>query len=346
MNKNILICVSGLTPQIITETLFCLSMQKKIQIDELYVITTARGRDVILGLDEEYNKKRGYPPLKNEIERMCNKFKKIQLPSFSMRNIVVANELSIELPDIRNDKDNKLFPNTLCEFINEKTKNNSNILHCSISGGRKSMSVDMAFALSLFGRENDKLWHVLTHENQEFKHFFPENKSQEKDLELADLPFVKLRSMIAEVTKNESFNKMTYTDLVKFTQNELRRKSADKLFISISRGEMWYGNNERVKVEPKPIEIYRYFIENNSSSKNPIKIEALVNNFSTDKRTGEKIKGYDDTNIRQIRTRLNEKILKALNDSELAKLFIVNSGSYGSAEYYLNADRSNIEFIE
>lgn len=344
--KNILICVSGLTPQIITETLFCLSIKKKIQIDEIFVLTTTRGRDVILGADEEYNKKKKYPPLKKEIERMCKKYHKIRLPDFQINNIKVANELSIELSDIRNDKDNEMFPNTLCEFINEKTKNKNNILHCSISGGRKSMSVDMAFALSLFGRENDKLWHVLTHENQEFKHFFPENKSQEKDLELAELPFVKLRSMIADITGNRSLNKMNYTELVAFTQNELRKKSAENMFISISRREMWYGNNERVKIEPKQIELYRYFLENNSNSNNPIKLDALVKIFSIDKRTGEKIKGYDDSNIRQIRSKLNRIISSALNDPMLNDLFIIKSGSYATSEYYLDADNTNVSFIE
>lgn len=349
MNKNILICVSGLTPQIITETLFCLSVQKKIQIDELYVITTTRGRDVILGSDEFYNKreKDPYPPLQDEIKRMCEKHKKIKPPKFNPGHVKVASEISIELPDIRNDKDNKLFPNTVCEFINEKSKDRNSVLHCSISGGRKSMSVDMAFALSLFGRECDKLWHVLTHEDQEFKHFFPENREQEKELELAELPFVKLRSIIAEETKNNNFTKMSYTDLVEFTQKELRKKSADKLYISISRREMWYGHNEIIKIEPKQIELYRYFIENNSSFKNPIKLEALKNHFNTDKRTGEKIKGYDDTNIRQMISKINnQKIKTALNDTDLTELFIIHSGSYGTGEFYLNANASNVMFIE
>ena len=208
------------------------------------------------------------------------------------------------------------------------------------------MSVDMAFALSLFGRENDKLLHVLTHENQEFKHFFPEDKSQEKDLELAELPFVKLRSVIAEITRNKSLNKMSYTDLVTITQNELRKKSADNLYISLSRREMWYGSNETVKIEPKQIELYRYFLENNSSSNNPIKLEALVKIFSIDKRTGEKIKGYDETNIRQIRSKLNRVISSALNEPMLNDMFIIQSGSYATAEYYLNADNSNVSFIE
>ncbi len=345
--KNILICVSGLTPQIITETLYCLSIQKNTIIDELYVVTTTRGRAVIQGLDKEYNKERKYPPLKNEMERMCTKYKKIKLPKFNKDQLIVSSELSIELPDIRSDNDNKLFPNTLCDLINVLSKEKNNVLHCSISGGRKSMSVDMAFALSLFGRENDQLWHVLTHENREFKHFFPENKKQEKDLELANLPYVKLRSIISRELGNERFKKLKYSDLVNFTQNELMRKTADKLFISSRRREIWYGENDRVKIEPKQIELYRYFLEYGSNFNKPVKIDALINHFSIDKRTGEKIKGFDETNIRQHISKLNNnKIIPAFKDTELADMFVIHSGAYGSGEFYINVTNENVEFID
>ncbi len=52
---------------------------------------------------------------------MCEKYK-IHSPKFEHNDthIIVAKELTIELDDIRNDKHNRLFPNKLCEFINEK----------------------------------------------------------------------------------------------------------------------------------------------------------------------------------------------------------------------------------
>ena len=41
---NILIAVSGSTPQILTETLYNLVVQRKIPIDEIYVLTTTHGQ--------------------------------------------------------------------------------------------------------------------------------------------------------------------------------------------------------------------------------------------------------------------------------------------------------------
>ena len=58
MNKrNILLCVSGMTPQIITETLFALH-KKGERIDEVRVITTLEGRNKVLHslLDAENGK--------------------------------------------------------------------------------------------------------------------------------------------------------------------------------------------------------------------------------------------------------------------------------------------------
>jgi CRISPR-associated protein (TIGR02584 family) len=332
MSKNILICVSGLTPQIITETLFCLSVQKKIQIDELYVITTTKGRDVILGLDNYFNKREvnPYPPLIDEIKRMCNKYKNIKLPNFDINHIKVATDLSIELNDIRNDKANKLFPNTMCEFINSKTKDKTDVLYCSISGGRKSMSVDMAFALSLFGRENDKLLHVLTHENQEFKHFFPENKKQEKELELAELPYVRLRSIIGKETNNKSFDKMKYTDIVDFTQQELKLAFTDKM--KINSNEIILGENEPFRLEPAAMKLYKFILDAKTNGEESVTVEDILKNCPhkfTKKGIIEKV------------TKIKNKFEENIEDIDLIGKFIIQGPTvFGTSSYGILADKS------
>src|SRR2546426_12133493 len=56
--RHILLCVAGLTPQIITETLYALTQQRGERIDEIRVITTLGGRDRILSalLDPQQGK--------------------------------------------------------------------------------------------------------------------------------------------------------------------------------------------------------------------------------------------------------------------------------------------------
>lgn len=287
---------------------------------------------MILGLDKFYNKreKDPYPPLLEEIKRMCDKYKKIKLPLFNINHIKVATDLSIELNDIRNDKANKLFPNTLCEFINEKTKNSNNVLYCSISGGRKSMSVDMAFALSLFGRENDKLLHVLTHENQEFKHFFPENKKEEKELELAELPYVRLRSIIGKETKNKSFDKMKYTDIVDFTQRELKLAFTDKM--QINSNEIILGENEPFRLEPAAMKLYRFILDAKINGEESVTIEDILKNCPhkfTKKGIIEKV------------TKIKNKFEENINDIDLVGKFIIQGPVvFGTSSYGILADKS------
>ena len=48
MTKHILLCVAGMTPQIITETLYALTQERGERVDEIRVITTLDGRDKIM----------------------------------------------------------------------------------------------------------------------------------------------------------------------------------------------------------------------------------------------------------------------------------------------------------
>lgn len=46
--RHLLLCVAGLTPQIITETLYALTQKRGERVDEVRVITTTGGRDRIM----------------------------------------------------------------------------------------------------------------------------------------------------------------------------------------------------------------------------------------------------------------------------------------------------------
>lgn len=313
--KNILIAVSGLTPQIISETFFCLAVKKKIQIDEILVITTARGRDIILGNDKEYNKKRKYPPLEKELNRMCKMYN-LKRPVFPFTNIKVAEEQSVELYDIRDDRHNILFPNKVCEIVKEKTNSKETVLHCSISGGRKTMSVDLAFALSLFGRIDDKLYHVLIDESLEFSKFFPESKSEARKLEIAEIPYVRLRPLLGDITQNKIFSKMSYIDIVKYTQQQLKIKSSDVLYVDTRGRKIRFGDKEFVKLEPKKFELYFYLINIKREGRDTERIEVLAEKMYKTSKMMDVILQYNN--------KINKVIRQAVNDPEIESLFVIS----------------------
>ncbi len=361
MNKNILICVSGLTPQIVTETLFCLSVKQKIPVHEIYILTTKRGREVILGRDPSPSTPKS--PLKNEIEALCKKYK-IKKPLFEENDthIIVAKEESIELFDIRSDKDNILFPNKVCDFIRTKTSSPNTTLFCSITGGRKSMSVHLANALSLFAREQDKLLHVLTKEEHEFKGFFPATKKEADDLELSEIPFVKLRPLLSKEIKSEYLEKMTFDKIVKYTQNQLKVFTDNKnLILDIQRRSLTFGQNS-ITLEPMEFIFYFYFVDIKLRGKEKISIHEITSPevanmllnyieqyykyYYLDEKKVRKLKekGIDAENFRTKRSKINPKLSELINDPDFEKLFIIDVEKiYADSKYFIRADKEKFK---
>lgn len=353
-NKNILICVSGLTPQIVTETLFCLAVKEKTPVDEIYVLTTKRGREVILGKDIHPATPKS--SLKTEIENLCRKYK-IKKPLFEEndKHIIVAKEESIELSDIRTDKDNILFPNKVCEFIREKSSNPDSTLYCSITGGRKSMSVHIANALSIFAREQDKLLHVLTKEEHEFKGFYPMNKKEAEDLELSEIPFVRLRSILSADIKQAKLFNLTFDEIVKHTQSQLKLYSpSNKMIIDIERRELRFGN-DAVNMQPMEFLFYYFFVDLKERGIGNI----TISQFDSEE-TKEKFYEYltefyplryidekkwaktrfDDKYFLQKKSKVNKKVEKLIDDPDLAEVFKINvNRKWSESTYFIKADK-------
>ena len=104
----------------------------------------------------------------------------------------------------------------IMDKVRELTQEPSHELHVSIAGGRKTMGYYLGYALSLYGRPQDRLSHVLVSDpyetNRDFYYPTPYdhpihgsrgNKDVTVDarnarVELADIPFVRLREGLPE----------------------------------------------------------------------------------------------------------------------------------------------------
>ncbi|MCW8109601.1 CRISPR-associated ring nuclease Csm6 [Alteromonas ponticola] len=113
-------------------------------------------------------------------------------------------------------------------------------IHASIAGGRKSMTFLLGYAMSLFGRENDTLSHVLVSDpdvERSAEFFYPTISSQkhriaDKEVDfanvevmLADIPLVKMSMNMPDDIRQ---SKMTYSETIK--QFEKSRNVADIRF--------------------------------------------------------------------------------------------------------------------
>ncbi|MDI6890353.1 MAG: CRISPR-associated ring nuclease Csm6 [Thermodesulfovibrionales bacterium] len=199
--KEILIFVAGATPQIITETLYGLSQRDPpIFPDEIYIITTSIGKKHI----EDTLINKGI--LKGLISEYALPDIKLKEDSF----VIVTDSKGNEIDDIREEEENEAMGDLITSFIKEKTKDPDVRLHCSLAGGRKTMSFYIGSALQLFGRPWDKLYHVLVtpefESNPDFYYKPRKDKILKKDgkelytkdaeIFLAQLPFIRLRDKI------------------------------------------------------------------------------------------------------------------------------------------------------
>ena len=351
--QNILIAISGLTPQIVTETLFALAVQKGITIDEIYIVTTKRGKQVLNGKDDNPNTPD--VPFIKEMESLCKEYD-IKKPKFTQSNIIVAEEETRELYDIKTDQENKLFPNKLAEIFNKLTQKRNTIIHASLSGGRKSMSAHLALVMSLFARSQDKLYHVITDEKYEFQNFYPKTRAEEKALVLAEVPFVRLRCVNDPLLKPNT----KYSDLVERTQKKLNFLMMDaKLVVELKQLQVRY-KDKSVRLTPVHISIYSLFVESQKgkgqgfSKKELTSVEFayrlnefLIEHFNTNlteyknKKEAERHwsrRGIDDPYFQSVKSKINSKIMELFENKDIAEEFIISKkGAYGNSIFYIKA---------
>ena len=200
--KEVFIFVVGTTPQVITETVYSLALSRPpIYPDEIYVITTALGKQTLI---------------ENLIKRniLNDLISEYNLPEIRLNeeNILIPEGRDNQpVEDICSYEDNEALGDLITSLVREKAKDEQARLHCSIAGGRKTMSFYLGAALQLFGRPWDRLYHVIvTPEFESNPDFFYKpkvdkdisvktrdgqeiilNTSQAKIM-LADLPFIRL----------------------------------------------------------------------------------------------------------------------------------------------------------
>ena len=202
---RILVAVTGLSPQIVTETLYALAVglersQRPFVPTKIRLITTEEGAR--RAQDSLLNPGNGW------FHRLRSDYR---LPAieFGPQHIVVLKDRTGQpLDDIRTRDDNERAADAITEEIRELTRDDDTALHVSIAGGRKTMGFYLGYALSLYGRVQDRLSHVLVTAPYESHpdFFYPAPQSrmiQDREgrpydahnarVTLADIPFVRLR---------------------------------------------------------------------------------------------------------------------------------------------------------
>lgn len=158
--RRILLAVTGLSPQVVTETLYALGTTASSPADarfiptEIHLLTTTVGaqlaRTALLH------------PTYGQFRALMADYPVLGQPAFSEQNIhVIGDTLDRPLEDIRTPGENACAADTITAVLAELTRDASTALHVSIAGGRKTMGFYLGYAFSLFARPQDQLSHVL-----------------------------------------------------------------------------------------------------------------------------------------------------------------------------------------
>lgn len=267
--RNVLISVAGLTPQVITETLYYLIQLRSPpeKISEIHILTTSPGKEKLVSSLLDPDDGRYFALLDDyNINQSAIQFDASHI-------IVLKDAQGNELQDIRTRSDNQAVADQILDFVREKAADSDCRLHCSLAGGRKTMGLYLGFALQLYGRHDDVLSHVLVHPpeleaDSEFFYPPPENRSfqlqdgsiLESDqikVELAEIPILLLKDKIPLLQESTDLG---YSELVEFTQKEFERlHSPLPLIINPTSKSLHIGQEFTIhKLTPLEFAIYLF----------------------------------------------------------------------------------------
>lgn len=242
MEKNVLITVLGMSPAVVTETIWALFREGAEQVpDEVCIVTSEKGR---MGFRKGVLDTGIWGEMKAAVgkEGMRLEWGMLTDPSTGEA-----------LDDIVNSEHQQIVADKLLEIIRRYKNPQGDPYHivASIAGGRKSMSALMYAAMSLAAEETDRITHVLVDDEvtrlRDF--FYPgqkkqelsymdRNDQQEKSLtaanvqcELADLPFVPLSFLVGS---NKNLAEGSFNTLVEKANARSRDLSPKKIKIRLS----------------------------------------------------------------------------------------------------------------
>jgi len=258
--KHILLAICGMSPAVITETVFQLVKNGDCP-DKVVIITTLAGEDVLKNdLFSRGIWKQLLKTLKCNIAFAPNHDHIRLLPSSD------GNAFDVTTSNATNRA-----ADFILEVLRQYTENDFTRVTFSVAGGRKSMSSISALCMSLLGRSRDKLCHILV--NHPFddpalnpRFYFPlpgqvhtarDGKtfdSSQAELELSEIPFVRCRYLIEDELNRTPGDYSLMVELA--NRNATNLHSAPTIELIPSSLECKIGSNAPFKLPLKEFILY------------------------------------------------------------------------------------------
>ncbi|PID64645.1 MAG: TIGR02584 family CRISPR-associated protein [Gammaproteobacteria bacterium] len=355
--RKILLAIIGKTPQIFTETLYKLAVQSTPAFvpTEIHMITTQEGaRSAQLAL-------LGVGRGGGEFHQFCSDFG-FQNIKFDSDHIHIISDTEGQfIDDNQSTEHNRIASDFITDKVREFTSDHNSAVHLSLAGGRKTMSFYAGYALSLYGRMQDRLSHVLVSEpfqnNLDF--FYPRPNPErikidnayystdEARIILSDIPYVRMRYQVPEalLEGNAGFQE-TVAAIQRFAQAAAIEIDTAKKKVRL--------NGMKVKMSDADLALYLWMCERRKQNKHPFVPDAdafvedyievyarIVGEWSgmidrveevARKRTAEQQKEW----FQQRKSKL-KKAIAAVLGNRLADPFLIQTTEYrGQVAYEIN----------
>lgn len=285
--RHVLLCVAGLTPQIITETLYVLICLRGEPVDEVRVITTLGGKKRIMEVLLD--------PQQGKFFQFCQDFgidhRHIKFDETTIALLHSPDHLT--LADIRTAAENEYAGDQICEFVHALTQEPDTRIHASAAGGRKTMSIYLTAAMQLFGRAQDCLSHVLVSEafetHPDFFYVPPQPQTlevrdraghtrrlstAEAEVHLAEIPYIRLRGL--RLGRTAQSDARSYVEMVAAAQADLDYLES-KYDLQINLADNTLRVKERVvTLTPREMFFYALFADRHARGDGPLALDRVT----------------------------------------------------------------------
>ncbi len=272
--RRILLVAAGLTPQVVTETIYGLAISGTPPFipTEVHLVTTKEGAErarlTLLSEDPGW------------FGRLLREYglSGIHFPSENIH--VIRDQNGSPLDDIRSVEDNESTADAMADTVRRLTEDQNAALHASLAGGRKTMGFYLGYALSLYGRPQDRLSHVLVsppfESHPDF--YYPTRSSRviytldagkrpvdtrDARVTLANIPFVRLRHGLPD---DLIHGKTRFTEAVNAVQEAI---GPPRLVIDLPNRKILAGN-AKARLAPADLAFLSWLARRKKDGRGPV----------------------------------------------------------------------------
>lgn len=372
--KNILLAVVGLSPQVITETLFALHQQNR-KVDVIHIITTRQGKEKINA--------HLLPPGDGKYYQYLKEYDiNPESINFGCDNVhTVKDGNGMEIDDIAGEEENESLLRKCLELSFRFTKDSNTAVFFSVAGGRKTMTSCLTLAAQLYGRPQDRVYHVLVspefESNRDF--YYPPEKSVPIELRdkngehyikdtryakinLVPVPFISIREQLSDDMLEEPKDPATL-------MLSLVREEPYHLTIDLPSGKVAFKNLE-FDMMPARLALYAFFAMQKKECKKDVntcrhctecfldingiydrqeQITELYKKISGRKAPAEMsdsgILNLNAENFNSYKSRIKDDLKKGFGLYAISELAIESVGNRPDTKYGIKIDRDKIRII-